>query len=243
MQSQIVVQDFGGFHNGSIENTRARLVQGGSWKQQRIVVVLPSAFSIPAKVALAHRNLVFPPNNGMLWILALGLEVGHAYSECVAQVLAHPELGKWEYLLTIEHDNAPPPDGVLRLVERLEANPHLAAVGGLYFTKGPGGVAQIWGDPQDPQLNFRPQVPITDQLVECCGLGMGFTLHRMSIFHDQRLRRPWWKTEAGAQGATTQDLYAWSDWRKYGYRCAVDCSVRVGHYDLTGQFGQPDFMW
>ena len=28
-----------------------------------------------------------------------------------------------------------------------------------------------------------------------------------------------------------------------GYRFAVDCSVKVGHYDLEGAFGVPDFMW
>lgn len=243
MQTQIICQDFGGFHSGALDSTRTRLAQEGSWKLQRVVVILPAAYSIPAKVALSHRNLVFPPNNGMLWILALGMEVGAAYSTCIEQVLGHPELSKWEYILTIEHDNAPPPDGVLRLIERMEANPQLAAVGGLYFTKGPGGVAQIWGDPSDPQLNFRPQIPVPGQLVECCGLGMGFTLFRMSIFRDGRLRRPWFKTEASAQGASTQDLYAWGDWRKYGYRCAVDCTVRVGHYDLEGQHGHPDFMW
>jgi hypothetical protein len=41
----------------------------------------------------------------------------------------------------------------------------------------------------------------------------------------------------------TQDLYFWGDAKKYGYRCAIDCDVMVGHYDLTGQFGPADTTW
>jgi hypothetical protein len=73
---------------------------------------------------------------------AIGMEVGEAFSTAIEQILAHPELGTWEYILTIEHDNMPPADGVLKLLEQMEANPKFACIGGLYFTKGHGGVAQ-----------------------------------------------------------------------------------------------------
>jgi hypothetical protein len=63
------------------------------------------------------------------------------------------------------------------------------------------------------------------------------------MFKDPRLRRPWFKTTADKTGVGTQDLYFWSDARKYGYKCAIDCSVKVGHYDLEGKFGQPDMMY
>lgn len=234
VKPQITVQDFGGKLAENMSATRLRLIKGGSWKKQRIAVVIPAGDSIPAKVALTHWNLIFPPNNGVVRILAQGMEVGEAYSSAIAQVIEHPELREWEYVLTIEHDNCPPPDGVLRLVERMEERPELSCVGGLYFTKGEGGVAQIWGDPRDPVTNFRPQPPdLGGGLVECCGTGMGFNLWRLSMFKDKRLRVPWFKTEKSAAGIGTQDLYAWSDFRKYGYRCAIDCGVRVGHYDMA----------
>lgn len=243
MTGSLVIQDLGGAHNGDLSGARARLMKGASWKKQRIIVVVPADEVIPAKVALAHWNLAFPPNNGVVRILAQGMEVGHAYSAAIENVLSHPELSKWEYILTIEHDNMPPPDGVLRLVERMERFPHLDVIGGLYFTKGPGGVAQIWGDPKDPDLNFRPQLPDeTGDVVECCGTGMGFTLFRMKMFRDERLRRPWFKTQTEG-GLGTQDLYFAGDARKFGYRFAVDCGVRVGHYDLRGDFGIADFVW
>ncbi len=128
----------------------------------------------------------------------------------------------------------------MKLVEQMENHPEYACIGGLYFTKGEGGVAQIWGDPKD-SLNFRPQPPDPNGgLVECQGTGMGFNLWRMSVFKDNKLRKPWFKTLNGKDGTGvgTQDLFFWGDARKYGYRCAVDCSVRVGHYDVS-----TDVIW
>lgn len=232
-----------GAHNDDLGAARARLIKGGSWKNQRIIVVIPAGETISAKVALSHWNLAFPPNNAVVRILAQGLEVGEAYSNTIASILADSNLNTWEYILTIEHDNMPPGDGVLKLLEAMEAHPEFACIGGLYFTKGPGGVAQIWGDVRDPQINFRPQLPDPNGgLVECHGTGMGFNLWRLSMFKDARLRRPWFKTQTQG-GVSTQDLYFASDARKFGYRFAVDCSVRVGHHDLTGAFGIPDFVW
>jgi hypothetical protein len=235
----LVGADWSGRHNERIEQSRERIMRGGSWKKQRIVVVLPAAATIPAKVALSHWNLIFPPNQGVVRILAQGMEVGDAYSTAVEQILAHPDLGSWEYLLTIEHDNCPPADGVLRLIERMETHRDFACIGGLYWTKGEGGVPQIWGDPRDPVLNFRPQPPDPNGgLVECCGTGMGFNMWRLAMFRDPNLRKPWFKTQAGITGVGTQDLYFWSDARKHGYRCAIDCGVMVGHYDHA-----TDTMW
>lgn len=230
---ELVIQDFGGKHALDIEKTTARLIRGASWKKQRVIVVIPAGTSIPAKVALTHWNLIFPPNNGVIRILAQGMEVGEAYSAAIEQVMSHPELKEWEYLLTLEHDNCPPSDGLLKLIEKMDEHPEYSCIGGLYFTKGETGVAQIWGDPKDPVMNFRPLPPEDNELVECCGTGMGFNLWRLSMFKDEKLRKPWFKTIAGSEGVGTQDLYAWSDFRKHGHRCAVDCSVKVGHFDTS----------
>ena len=126
--------------------------------------------------------------------------------------------------------------GLLKLLEAMDAHPELAAVSGLYFTKGEGGVAQIWGDPKDAIINFRPQVPIPESVQECCGTGMGFVLWRMSLFRDERIEKPWFKTEKGTGGVSTQDLAFWSKARKWGHRCAVDTRVKVGHIDPTTGF-------
>jgi hypothetical protein len=230
MTAQIVTLGVGK-HNEAFEGSAARIMQGASWKKQRIVVLLPAADTISTKVALSHWNLIFPPNNGVYRMLCLGMEVGDAYSSAIEAVLAEPTIKDWEYFLTIEHDNVVPPDGVLQLVESMDAHPELSAISGLYWTKGPEGAPQVWGDPSDPVLNFRPQIPRPDLVQECCGIGMGFGLWRIKMFTDKGLRRPWFKTQAGKEGVGTQDLFFWSDARKHGYRCAVDTRVKVGHYD------------
>lgn len=221
-----------GRHNQNLELSRGRILEGGTWKNQRIVVLIPSADLIPAKVALSHWNLIFPPNQAVYRMLCLGMEVGEAYSSAIEAVLGHPDIGSWEYLLTIEHDNMPPPDGILKLIARMDAHPEFATISGLYWTKGETGVPQIWGDPKDPVVNWRPQAPVPGELVECCGTGMGFALWRLSMFKDQKIQKPWFRTKCSREeGVGTQDLSFWGEARKYGYRCAVDCAVLVGHHD------------
>jgi hypothetical protein len=229
-----------GLHNANLEQSGRRIIEGGSWKQQRVIMLIPAGKSIPTKVYLSHCSLIFPPNNPSYRMAAIGMEVGEAFSQAITEILAHPELSQWEYILTIEHDNIPPADGLVRLIKAMEAHPEYCCIGGLYWTKGEEGVPQIWGNPKEP-LNFRPQPPDpAGGLVECTGTGMGFNLWRLSMFKDERLRKPWFKTLNGieGQGVGTQDLYFWGDAKKHGYRCAIDCSVKVGHYDHVN-----DIIW
>lgn len=233
-----------GIHNRDLHKSTSRILQGNSWRKQRIIMLIPAADSIPTKVYLSHCSLIFPPNQNAHRMAALGMEVGEAFSNAIQEIINHPELSKWEYLLTVEHDNAPPQDGLIKLIKTLEDHPELSAVSGLYWTKGiEHAQPQIWGDPKDPVLNYRPQPPVPGQLVECCGIGMGFALWRLKIFKDERLEKPWFKTKADKNGVGTQDLAFWSGARKHGYRTAVNCDVLVGHYDLEGKFGQPDTMY
>jgi len=235
-----------GWHNANIARRTGEVRRGGSWKNQRTIVILPSSDLIPAKVALSHWCLAFPPNQGVHRMLALGTEVGEAYTSAIEAILAEPTLSKWEFILTIEHDNMPPFDGVVRLIEQMEKHPEFHCISGLYWCKGPGGPPHIWGDIKDPVVNFRPQPPDPNGgLVECYGTSMGFAIWRLPFFKDPRLHRPWFKTYNGTEGRGigTQDLAFASDARKYGFRCAVDCSVLVGHYDHAGLFGEKEFVW
>lgn len=246
VKPELLIAEFGGVHNKNLGDTNARLLKGASWKKQRICVVIPAADTVPSRVVLSWLNLAFPPNNGVVRVLAQGLEVGEAYSMAIESILEHPEFGKWEYLLTLEHDNVAPPTGVLKLVEAMEAHPEYSCIGGLYYTKGADGVAQIWGDIKDPMPNYRPQPPDPKGgLVECYGTGMGFNLWRLKMFRDGKIKKPWFETKTGidGKGIGTQDLSFWTKARPLGYRCAIDCSVTVGHYDHTGQFGPAGTIW
>ncbi len=136
-----------------------------------------------------------------------------------------------------------PSDGLLKLCEAMEERQDLAAISGAYWTKGTGGVFQAWGDTTLSEPNFMPQVPRTDGGIQLCnGIGMGFSLMRLSMFRDDRLRKPWFKTQT-VGGISTQDLYFWNDAKKYGYKCGVHTGVKVGHHDVTGIFGIEDFIW
>lgn len=237
LKSQIIGVD-SGIHNSNLEQSSQRIIEGGSWKKQRVIMLIPAGVSIPTKVYLSHCGLIFPPNQQQYRMAAIGMEVGESFSNAIQEIINHPELSQWEYLLTIEHDNIPPADGLVKLIKRMEEHPEFACIGGLYWTKGEAGVPQIWGDPKDT-LNFRPQAPDPNGgLVECNGTGMGFNLWRLNMFKDDRLRKPWFKTVADATGVGTQDLYFWADARKNGYRCAISCDVKVGHYDLEN-----DICW
>jgi len=244
MTPQIIAPDYGR-HNQQMDEAIRRLDTMGAYKDLSTIILVPAFGSVPTKCVASWWNLFTAPNGKLYRMWALGMEVGEAFSQSIANILAHPDLSKFKYLLTLEHDNVPPPDGLVKLLSRMEAHPEYACIGGLYWTKGDGGVPQIWGDPKDPVINFRPQRPVPGQLVECVGTGMGFNLWRLEMFKDTRLRQPWFKTLNGAegQGVGTQDLYFWGDARKYGYRCAIDCDVLVGHYDLEGKFGPPDTTW
>lgn len=242
MTPQIVGYD-PGYNNREQERTIQRLAKQGAYKDQSTVIIIPALNTVATKAAASWLNMYSPPNQRVARLFAQGMEVGEAYSQTIETVLNHPELGKYRYILTIEADNTVPPDGFIKLLKQMEDHPELSCIGGLYYTKAAQtddvwSQPQIWGDPSDPVLNFRPQVPRAGELQECCGTGMGFNLWRMDMFRDENLRRPWFKTTASVgEGCYTQDLYFWTDARKHGYRCAIDNSILVGHVDGNG------FVW
>jgi hypothetical protein len=244
MNPQIISSYDGGLHNADLSQTVSRLKKDRSYKDMSCIQIVPAFGSIPTKSVASWLNMYSPPNQKFVRLFAVGMEVGDAFSSCIESILAHPDLCTFKYILTLEHDNLPPPDGIVKLLAQMEAHPEYACIGGLYYTQGPGGCAQIWGDPKDPVVNFRPQLPDPNGgLVECCGTGMGFNVFRLDMFKDEKLRKPWFKTNT-ENGVGTQDLYFWGDARKHGYRCAIDCSVRVGHYDMDGKRGGiPDMVW
>ena len=237
MEAKIIGYEMG-LHNGNMEMSLSRLTRSAVYKDQSVIVIIPALNKVATKSASSWWNMMFPPNQKVIKLFAQGMEVGEAYSQTIEQILIHPELSRFKFILTIEADNVVPPDGLAKLLSQMEAHPEYDCIGGLYWTKGEGGVPQIWGDVKDPALNFKPIPPIPNQLVECCGTGMGFNLWRLDMFRNEKLRKPWFKTTASVtEGCFTQDLYFWSDARKYGHRCAVDCDVLVGHVDDSG------FVW
>lgn len=233
MQEQIVIPDYKGYHNSN-PGTLDRLKKSKSYQDLSTIIICPTRGTVSAKVVQSWMSLIKPMNQKIIGpLFAIGMEVGEAYNSMINSILANPELAKFKYILTLEEDNMPPPDGLMKLYEDMD---QFDVVGGLYWTKGEEGQPMIYGDPKVFPKNFIPQLPLADQLVPANGLGMGFNLFKMDIFKDERLRKPWFKTEQSyspQQGARmyTQDLWFYEDASKY-YKFACDTRVKVGHYEI-----------
>jgi hypothetical protein len=156
-----------------MESTLKRLEKDGAYRDMSTILIIPCIGNVPVKVVSSWWNMYFPPNQRVIKMYPTGMEVGAAYSECIEMILNHPDLSQYKYIMTLETDNVPQPDAACRLLAQMEDHPEYACIGGLYYTKGEGGVPQIWGDIMDPVLNFRPVPPRAGELVECNGTGMG----------------------------------------------------------------------
>lgn len=235
MQPQIVIPDYRGYNNQSPEESTLRLDKSKSYQDLSTIIICPTRGVVPAKVVQSWMGLMRPMNQKCVGpLFAIAMEVGEAYNSMIETILQNPELSKWKYLLTIEEDNMPPPDGLLKLYENIGT---YDVVGGLYWTKGEGGQPMIYGDPNVEPFNFIPQKPALE-IQPANGLGMGFNLFKLEMFKDERLPKPWFKTvqEYRPQGGSrmyTQDLYFYENAGKLGYKFACDTRVKVGHYDVN----------
>lgn len=240
MKPQIVIENFEGRHNTDLDVTNQRLETSKLYRDLSTICIVPTRGMIAAKVVQNWWALMTPMNQKFIRMFAIGMEVGAAYSSTIEQILANPVLRSWKYILTLEEDNMPPPDGLLKLYESMDK---YDVVGGLYWTKGDAGQPMIYGDPKAMPLTFMPQMPIAETVQECNGLGMGFNLFKMDLFRDPRIPKPWFKTiqeyipGVGGRGYT-QDLYFYENIHKLGYKVACDTRIKVGHYDVDN-----DIVW
>lgn len=237
---QIISPD-AGLHNKNLDQSRTRLLRGATYKDVSTIMVVPTRGSIHARVLQSWFSLMMPMNQKYTRLFASGMEVGDAYSQAIDMVLSNAELQNWKYILTLEEDNMPPPDGLLKLYESI--NMGFDAVSGLYWTKGEGGQPMIYGDPTVVPRNFIPQIPRPNGVQPCNGLGMGFTLFKMEMLKDRRFARPLFRTiQTYAQNTGvrmyTQDLQFFEQALGFGYKFAVDTRVPVGHYDAGS-----DMVW
>jgi hypothetical protein len=237
MKPSITIDDPRGRHNLD-PGTANRIIKGNTCKDLSTIMVVVTRGLIPCRVVQSWLNLIPPINQRFIRMFVEGMEVGEGYNAAVENILAHPELSKWRYLLTVEEDNTPPPDGLLKLYESI--NGPYDVVGGLYFTKGEGGVPQCWGHPHSSPRNYAPFMPAPEGVTECNGTGMGFTLFKLDLFKRKDWERPFFKTlqenvpGVGFQCAT-QDLHFAGRAAKLGIRFAIDSRVKVGHWDQAAQ--------
>jgi hypothetical protein len=220
---------------------------GSSFRDASTVIVVPTRNEfVHYRVSAAWENMVSPMNQRRAKLYAVGHEVGRAYCEMVQHVLNHPILSHYKYLMTLEDDNIPPPDALIKLTDSIELGP-FEAIGGLYFTKGALNMPMAYGDPKSfletGVMDFKPRDVVeavkTGNVMEVNGIGMGCSLWRMDVF--RKIPPPWFVTvnefiPGSGMSLVTQDLYFCERMRRAGMRIAVDLRVAVGHIDThTGE--------
>ena len=211
----------------------------------------------------SYKRLVKPMNVPILEMMPSGYEVGDAYNKSIEMILANPALNKFKFILTLEYDNIIPfipntQGPLMMLYETMEKG--FDVVGGLYWTKGNPSMPLIYGDPKENRDNpagmfkviFGASGPAPKDwkegqivtgswrpgdIVECNGSGMGFTLFKLDMFKDKRIKKPWFQTinDHSDKGPRlyTQDLNLAEKVRKLGYRWSVDTRCRLGHLSFA----------
>lgn len=245
-----------GIHSTQWDKSSDRLIKGHTYRDLGVVCIIPTRtandferFGSP-KFQNAFDSLIKPPNHPFaLWRVS-GCEVGDAYNRAIWMALNSPEIMKWNngtgpILFTVEDDQILAPDTLIRLLGTFKRTPY-AGLSALYWTKGEGGVPQIWGSVKDAPPSFAPQVPVAGTVQECRGIGMGAALWDIAQFQDVRTRQGmgadgvpiWFKTwqELSPTGpkVATQDLSYCEQAQRCGYRFAVEVDTRVGHMDSDG---------
>lgn len=208
------------------------------YRDQSCVMVMPAlGDTITLRVHDAMMNMQRLPNQKFTNFAVANMEVSAAYDWAVSTILTHPQFDGWKWMLCVEQDNLPPFDGFVNLITAATEQDY-DILGGLYWTKGIGGVPQIWGDITDPAENYRPCAPdLEGGIVDCWGTGMGFTLFRLDLFRD--MPAPWFTVQP-EDGMFTQDLKFASRLHKWRAetglppaKIGVHCGVKVGHVDLA----------
>lgn len=222
---------------------RIQVIHKSTYDDASTVIVAPTRGSIHWKIVQSWQQLIAPMNQKRAFLLCAGAEVGDAYNTMVANVLAHPDLSRWRYLMCLEDDNIVPPDAHIRLLEAMRDNPDADGVGGIYFTKGDEGLPLALGDATKfvetgildfAPVDLAPALASQQRYVEVNGLPQGCTLFKMELF--RYVPAPWFQsfsdmTPYGA-ASFTQDLKFADRARRLGKRFFIDMRVRVGHLDV-----------
>lgn len=223
---------------------RIEVLPGSTYRDNSTIIIVPSRDKMfHFKVVQAWHGLIRPMNQKSALFYCIGDEVGVAYNRMIESILKDPELSKWKYVLTLESDNLPPPDALVRLLETINSGPY-DAVSGIYWTKGDRQMPMAYGDPakfaRDGVLEFHPRDIAaafrSGHVMEVNGIAMGCSLYKMDLFRE--VPQPWFVTVADIEPGKgiigcTQDLYFCKNARERGKRFAVDMRVAVGHLDLA----------
>jgi len=231
MEPRILIGENDGVNNANLEESIQRVDKSKMYEDLSTIIICPTRGVFPTRVVQSWMKLQKPMNQAVAGpIFAEAMKVDHAYNSLIEYILGNDYLKNFKYILTIEEDNLPPSDGLLKLYESME---DYDVVGGLYWGKGENGFPMIFGDPKEERVSYAPQTPIANTVQEARALGMGFNLFKLDMFRD--IEGPWFETEQGKDEngqdrASTQDIHFYKKAAAKNYKFACDNRVLVGHY-------------
>ena len=232
-EPRILIGETIGRNNEDLEESVLRVEKSKMYEDQSTIIICPTRGTFPTRVVQSWMKLMKPMNQQVAGpIFAECMKVDEAYEMLIEYILGNEHLNKYKYVLTIEEDNLPPSDGLLRLYESMG---DFDVVGGLYWGKGENGFPMIYGNPEEGTEDFKPQTPKAGEVQEANGLGMGFNLFKLDMF--RHIERPWFKTiqekrKDGGDTGLTQDMFFYRKAKEAGYKFACDNKILVGHYDV-----------
>lgn len=228
MEPRILGESGIGLHNTNLEQSIERVEKSKMYKDLSTIIICPTRGLFPTRVVQSWMKLIRPMNQVVAGpIFAESMQVDEAYNGLIKYILNNDYLKNFKYILTIEEDNLPPADGLLKLYESIG---EYDVVGGLYWSKSENGFPMMFGDPANGIYDSAPQVPKYGEVVRVNALGMGFNLFKLDMF--KNIEGPWFKTVEAEDSLLTQDFYFYRKAAEKGYTCAMDCRVLVGHLNV-----------
>jgi hypothetical protein len=231
MEPRILGENTIGLHNTNLEQSIERVEKSKMYKDLSTVIICPTRGLFPTRIVQSWMKLLKPMNQLVAGpIFAESMQVDEAYNSLIEYILNNDYLKKFKYILTIEEDNMPPADGLLRLYESID---DYDVVGGLYWSKSKEAFPMLFGDPDKGSQDSTPLVPILNTVQRANALGMGFNLFKLDMF--RHIEKPWFKTveisnPAEGTSVMTQDFYFYRKAGGLGYKFACDNRILVGHY-------------
>ncbi len=185
---------------------------------------------VPLQWALNFKSMNPPINFNCDFNIVMGKEVGEARNALAKAALQRG----CKYLFFLGDDVVAPPHTIRQLIYRMENNPNVDVVGGVYVAKADPAAPLVFvengsGSYWDWKIG---------EFFKCSGLGMDCTLIRTSIL--EKLPEPWFKTVDsdtfmdGIPGAEswTEDLYFCKKVTDGGFGIFCDTSVMCEHHDV-----------
>jgi len=190
---------------------------------QKILIAIPTEHKLEDEKLLQSLMPDLPTGKQVKLYNACGMSIPDAYTNIFDVALSDDA----DFVLTIEDDTFAPKDALIKLVNILNENKGIDAIGAWYPVRNDTGQSTAIGiDNNGIRVPIKP-----DQgLKEVYTLPFGFTLFRTSMF--KVIQKPWFAMTDNL----TQDSFLSQKARESGFKLFVDTDIRAKHIDrMTGK--------